>query len=182
MTGNSTIDTVLTIGIALFVIVTVLRILGYPKQKQAVNPKNVNYSIYKKKSSVLTGAELSFYKTLAASVGNRATIFSKVGLKDIFEVNRGSNDDEQANKQYRRHFNMIAQKHVDFLVCDRITLAPLIAIELDDKSHDSEKVKKRDEFVNSLYHAANLPLLRFKVSGNHYVDDVKKVIDQYLPE
>jgi Protein of unknown function (DUF2726) len=60
-------------------------------------------------------------------------------------------------------FNSISQKHVDFLVCRNEDMSPIFAIELDDWTHESKRVQQRDMFVNNLYAAISLPLLRLDV-------------------
>ena len=41
-------------------------------------------------------------------------------------------------------------------------MKPLIAIELDDNTHNQPDRKTRDDFVNSIMANTNMPLLRFK--------------------
>ena len=57
--------------------------------------------------------------------------------------------------------NKIDRKHIDFVLCDPQTMAPVAAVELDDKSHQSASAQKRDADKNKACHDAGLPLLRF---------------------
>ena len=59
-----------------------------------------------------------------------------------------------------KYFGKIAQKHVDFLLCDPSTMKPLCGIELDDISHTSKKSYERDLFVEKVYKDANFELIR----------------------
>jgi len=79
-------------------------------------------------------------------------ICPKVGLKDLFEVNKGTKDRQ-------KYFWKISSKHIDFLICDA-KLRPLFAIELDDKSHSREEMKKKDQFKDILFESAGFPLYR----------------------
>ncbi len=87
--------------------------------------------------------------------GSRFTIQSKVRLADVFFVSRPNEN--------VTFFNRIAHKHLDFLICDSVTMKPLLGIELDDSSHKQNSRQERDEFVESVCKVAGLPLLRLPV-------------------
>ncbi|MBI5295345.1 MAG: DUF2726 domain-containing protein [Chloroflexi bacterium] len=110
---------------------------------------------YRLRDDFLSPAEFSFYKVLSSLVGARLTIQSKVRLADVFFV---AHPNENMGL-----FNRIAQKHLDFLVCDSSTMKPLFGIELDDSSHKRNDRQERDEFVENVCQVAGLPLLRVPV-------------------
>lgn len=114
---------------------------------------------YRLRDDFLSPAEFSFYKVLSSLVGARLTIQSKVRLADIFFVARPNE-----NVAY---FNKIAQRHLDFLVCDSVTMKPLFGVELDDSSHKRNDRQERDEFVESVFKVAGLPLLRLPVQREY---------------
>ena len=70
-------------------------------------------------------------------------------------------------------FNRIAQKRIDFLICDGLTVKPLFGIELDDKSHNSKARKDRDVFVEKTFEVAGLPLLRFPVKNAYVTTEIE---------
>ena len=78
-------------------------------------------------------------------------ICPKVGVKDLLSVTD--------KKQYMKYFHKIAQKHVDFVICDR-DLYVLFVIELDDSTHETRDAKKRDRLKNKAFAAAGIPLKR----------------------
>ena len=45
--------------------------------------------------------------------------------------------------------NRVKSRHTDFLLFDRESVRPLLAIELDDASHDRQSRIDCDEFVDS---------------------------------
>jgi len=102
------------------------------------------------------------------AIGERFVIFAKVRLADIFFVTR-----RQENFSY---FNRIAQRHVDFLLCDPATLKPLLGIELDDASHQRPRRRERDAFVDEVFRAAALPLLRFPAQSGYNTGEVRAKI------
>lgn len=99
----------------------------------------------------LSPAEFSFFKVLTSLAGQRLTVLTKVNLGDLFFISRSFN-----SMIYR---NKIARKHVDFLLCDSVTMKPLVGIELDDSSHKRNNRIERDWFVNQVFQSAALPLL-----------------------
>jgi hypothetical protein len=107
---------------------------------------------YRQRDDFLSPAEFSFYRVMVAAVGDRAVVCPKVNLADIFYVAQPNE-----NQAYR---NKIDRKHVDFLLCDPTTLKPRLGIELDDSSHGRRDRRDRDGFVEQVFEAAGLPLLR----------------------
>jgi very-short-patch-repair endonuclease len=58
-------------------------------------------------------------------------------------------------------------------------MEPLVLIELDDKSHLTEKAQKRDAAVNSIMQEANYPLIRIPVAMHGYDNKaLSKLIEQ----
>ncbi len=107
---------------------------------------------YRLRDDFLSPAELSFLHVLEQVVGDRAAVCPKVNLSDLFFVPSSENS--------MAHHNRIAQKHLDFLLCDPDAMCPLVGIELDDSSHRSKRGRERDAFEDAVFEAAGLPLLR----------------------
>lgn len=135
-------------------------------------PKDAKTFPYRVRDDFLSPAELSFYRVLLIALNGRALACPKVGLSDIFFVTRPHEN--------RSAFNRIAQKHVDFLVCDTTTLKPLFGIELDDASHARADRQARDEFVEKVFAAASLPLLRVPVQRGYTIQELSARIESLL--
>ena len=105
-------------------------------------------------------------------MGERAIICAKVNLADIFFVVRPNE-----NQGFR---NKIDRKHVDFLICDSTTMKPLYGVELDDSSHSKQKRIERDQFVDSVFRTAGLPLIRIKAARTYDINELKKILDQQI--
>src|SRR5690554_700362 len=115
-----------------------------------VSDKHEETLPYKLRDDFLSSAEFSFYKVLLMAIGDNYIICPKVSLADIFFVpNRREN---------MTYVNKIARKHVDYLLCDKETMRPVMAIELNDQSHNRSSRKARDMFVHEVFKAAKLPL------------------------
>ena len=109
--------------------------------------------LYIKKSCAMTPNELSFYKTLHEAV-NGCVIIPQAHISMFL-------DHRIKGQNWKAAFSRINGKSIDFLICTN-DMKPLIAIELDDSTHNQPDRKTRDDFVNSIMTNTNMPLLRFK--------------------
>lgn len=118
---------------------------------------------YRIRDDFLSAAELSLYGVLRLAVGDRWAICPKVRLADIFFA---------VGEQAQAWNNRTLSKHVDFLLCDARTMRPVLAVELDDRSHTRPHRQQRDEFEDRLFRSAGLPLVRMTPRANYSVDEV----------
>ena len=102
----------------------------------------------------MTRTEADFFMKLERAVSERYYVFPQVHLSAIL-------DHKIKGQEWQYAFRHINGKSVDFVLCDRETLRPFYAIELDDYTHAAKDRKKRDSEVERIFKAANLPLVRF---------------------
>lgn len=118
--------------------------------------------------SLLTKREFKFYKLLQKEAAAREMLICpKVGLKDLIEVTD--------KKHYMKYFAKISQKHVDFVLCDK-EMQVYFALELDDRSHDTEKAKEKDVFKDRAFKAAGIPLKRIREFDE---ESVQELFEEY---
>ncbi|MBI5057086.1 MAG: DUF2726 domain-containing protein [Nitrospirae bacterium] len=126
---------------------------------------------YVKRDSILTNSERSFYGVLNIVLKDKnVEVFCKVGIKDIVKT---------VSWDYF-YFNRISAKHLDFLVCDKSSVSPILAIELDDSSHDREDRKRSDEIKDRVFKTVGIPLVRFQVKSGYNLGAVREKIEPYL--
>lgn len=116
----------------------------------------VDRSLYPfRKKKFLTYYEMKLYNILVNIIFNehynRYHVFLKTRLADLVEVSIKW-------KWYLSNFNRIKNKHIDFVITDR-DFNPILAIELNDNSHNYEKRFDRDNFVNMVLSASNINFL-----------------------
>lgn len=128
---------------------------------------------YFKRASLVTKSELRFYKSLQKAVLDDWEIFAMVRIADLIRVEKGD-----ANG--RKWLNKILSKHIDFVLCDPGSLEPVLAIELDDASHQRPDRIERDIFVNDAFDAADFPLLRIPVETSYNAREVRDLIEEQL--
>jgi len=147
-----------------------LRLLGIKSKTQpTLAPERLPYRI---RDDFLSPAEMSFYHVITSVAGSRATICPKVNLADIFFIVRPNE-----NLAYRAR---IAQKHLDFLLCDPKSMRPIVGIELDDSSHARSGRQARDEFLDNVFDAAGLPLIHIAVQNSYNVNELATQFAQHL--
>lgn len=147
------------------------KILDLLSEKDKPELKDYPYLV---RDDFLSRAEQSFFLTLQTVVTDQALICAKVSLGDLFYVKSGD------PSIYRSYTNKIDRKHVDFLLCDPKTLKPILGIELDDKSHQREDRKNRDEFVEKVFLTAKLPLVRISARQSYSLSELNLLINPHI--
>ena len=141
---------------------------GKSKNVKSSEKTDVSKAPFLMAYSLLTQAEMNFYKVLITVVDReKYTICPKVRMIDVLWMKTY----KTANKQ--AFFNKIVRKHFDFVVCYADSLKPVYAIELDDKTHQWEERKERDEFVDSLFESLNFNVIHIPVQYSYNVEELK---------
>ena len=125
---------------------------------------------YSRQNYFFSAAERSFYEILRRLTPEH-TIFAKVRLADVVYV--------KGTVSRQAHLNRIDRKHLDFVVCDK-NLAPVLAIELDDASHDRLDRRARDKFVDEVLAAASLPVIHVRTRRGYVLDEIQRLLSPYL--
>ena len=102
------------------------------------------------REAFLTASEREFFEVLTGILkredyGGDVVISCQVRLADVVKV-AGSTK----AKSYRRNFNAISQKSVDFVLFSPRDYSVLDVIELQDRTHLQTKRKKRDDQVREI--------------------------------
>lgn len=74
-----------------------------------------------------------------------------------------------------RWFGKVSAKSLDFLLC-RQDFSTVAAIELDDKTHDTDIQKKRDSEKDRVLAAAKIPLLRWRAGKVPTVEAMREQV------
>lgn len=135
------------------------------------SPGSVDEYPYKLRDDFLTLAERSFYGVIVSVVGPELVVCPKVALKDVFFVSRPNEN--------RAAINRIGQKHVDFLLCSPETMRPVLGVELDDSTHRRSDRRSRDDFVDRVFEAGALPLMRVTARDTYSPQELRASIQRY---
>lgn len=131
---------------------------------EAINGKGTEPEAYPYVScgSILTPTELAFFNTLLPVINGQWHIFTKVRLEDIIKVKKGV--ERKVAYGFR---SRIKSRHIDFVLCEKDTLEILMCIELDDRSHQTAKAQKADQFKNQALKDADLTLTRIPARASY---------------
>lgn len=124
----------------------------------------------------VSNAEADFFRVLRKVVGNRGHILAQVPLRQLlwFPGNNKTNPGRQVWQ------NKVAQKTVDFVICDPGTVKPRVVIELDEPTHARPERQTRDELVERIVTAAGLPFERVLTSRMYDTRELEDVLRPYL--
>lgn len=159
------IKLIIIVGVLLGIVAVAELFLG----KQTDLPK---YR-YKRKQFFMSRAEHECFEALMAAVGNEYHIFPQVHLPTII-------DNKVKGQNWNAAFRHVSQKSVDFVLCNKRYIEPILAIELDDKTHGRQDRKDRDEEVERILKDAGLPLLRLENHGHFDPQELSKRISEVL--
>ena len=126
-------------------------------------------SPYRLRETFLSTPELALFRVLQGVVGRHYVICPKVALNDIFYVARPNENVHYYNKFFR--------KHVDFLLCEPVTLRPAIGIELVKPLGRSE-TRDVDQFMQDLFLNARLPLVHIPSSDHYATSELEQLLEQ----
>ena len=140
---------------------------GIPSRFPQPVPTRARYATRK---SLLSQAEIAFHKVLHEAVPE-APIFPKVRVADVMD----------AAERFSGDFLRISQKHFDWVLCHPVSFEPLIAIELDDSSHQwSDRQRKNDHVKDDAAREAGIALLRFPWQRAYDVAKIRARIGDIL--
>jgi hypothetical protein len=123
---------------------------------------------YQPAKQLFSAAERSFLGVLDQAVGSDYRVFGKVRVADVAMVKPGL-----GNSARQGALNRIASKHFDFVVCRASDLAVVCAVELNDKSHASNRAQARDDLLAKVCHVINLPLITVPAKQAYAPQDVR---------
>jgi hypothetical protein len=134
---------------------------------------NLDFLPYKASKSLLTDNELDFYRALQVVVGTQTIVCPKVRIADLIYVPH--------NTQNSYTFlNKITSKHVDFALCHPQTMQCVLAIELDDASHDQDARRERDSFVDVAFQTAGIKLIHIRAQRSYTPEQVAQRLGAYF--
>ena len=146
-------------------------LLKKPKGENTKESKlDLNNLPYTRINSLLTPTENKFFQELLAQVSSsKFLVMSKVRLLDLMDVPKNS-DKRQS------YIQRVWSKHVDFVICDRETMQPILVIELDDKSHNRNDRQQRDLFVDKALESAQLRVTHVKVGNTYNFEEIRRFL------
>lgn len=127
---------------------------------------------YRSQNYLLSDGEHAFYNALRLALGRKYGLSLKTRLADIINCSESDWKSGYGNK--------IAQKHLDFVIYDRATTEIILAIELDDRSHNKQSRIERDKFIDDALAAAGVRVLHIKAAEYYDAAEIADCISSTL--
>lgn len=156
----------------LFPIFLILAILSSLLSRNRLN-KNLKGYRYTRKTYLMTKGENEFFQILFKIIDNKYHIFPQIHLISLLEHKIAG----QSWKGAKSHIDRLS---VDYVICDRRYLSPILAIELDDISHKRGDRIERDLRVERILAEARIPLLRVKYKDRLNEEIIRESLSQFL--
>lgn len=138
----------------ILVVVVILIAIFFLKERRD------NLSNYIKRQFLFdTKSEFELFKLLVELFGDKYYVFPQVHYNHIIEARKGLEFSERMH-----YWNKINRKSADFVLCEKVQVTAQLVIELDGSSHEWEKRKERDVFINELMSVIGLKILHLKTS------------------
>ncbi len=122
------------------------------------------------RTAFLNYNELPFYEALMTFLPAEVIVCPKISLLNVLTVNPGSGWKEE-------DVATLADKKVDFLICDASTMKPMIAIEIGLTA-----VNEMEEFKEKLCRDAGLRFLRYPTKDRYTKEDISSLLDNHFPK
>jgi len=128
---------------------------------------------YRRTEHLLSRGEQALWFPLYQAVKGKYRLFCKVRLADVVCCPRKHPDE-------RTWFRKIGRYHVDFVLAEPKTTAPLLVVELDDRRHRQRVRQERDEFKDRVLRAAGVPIYRVQAQAAYAPDELAREIERLL--
>lgn len=121
-----------------------------------------------KRRFLTSKTECEFYHNLVRAVPEQYVVMAKTRIEDVIDV----------PYKLRGYFK---SRHFDFLVVDRKSMYPRLAVELDDSSHKNTNAEYVDSLKTKVCDAAKLALLRYPAARFYDFAPLQKAVTSVLP-
>ena len=123
----------------------------------------------------VNASEAALFAILCRHMPPGFHVHGKVRLEDIIRVKRGLPEKLRWAARGR-----VKSRHIDYVIAKQ-SGQPVLAIELDGRSHDPKNPSEADKVKTALFKAANLKLRRIRVGDDfdHIVVTIVKELNGY---
>lgn len=127
------------------------------------------------KSQLYTGAERQFLTLIEHAVKDEFRVMSRVRLIDLLSLRKNTHQKIAKSALIRA-----GSKQVDFVLCDKNDMMPVMAIDLVYGTGKNGHNTQRDFFVNGALETASIPHLRIKAKAGYTLADIQESIETKL--
>lgn len=145
------------------------------KFENKYSKKGFDPSNYETRQTMMNSSERLFFETLRRAMNDKFDIYPQVNLDKIFKTKYNSDKFVFNGAKWA-----IDRRSVDYLLVEKETQSPKVAIELDGFSHERPDRIERDEKVASIFDFNGVPLIRFNVGDNFSETELRTKLERYF--
>lgn len=172
--GENSILGILFGLLALFALIAVYYRDKYFKIQDELLDLADRRDFFSKKPSIMYFDERKLFEVLQKLYSDKYLIFPQVRLAAILEV---KNDVKEHDNLYR----VLDHLSLDFVIFDKVLIAPLVAIELNGKSHFQLNRKNRDRVVENILVKSGIKFIAIQSAEKYNENEIKEAMNGLLP-
>lgn len=157
------------IAIILMTLLIVVSIVAIKFNKESVE---FPFSV---KRQMFTAAERQFLNLIEHAVAGEFRVISRVRLSDLLSLRKDSN-----GKIAKSALVRAGTKQLDFVLCNKDDMTPVMAIDLVYGSGKNGHNTQRDFFVNGALETASIPHVRIKAKAGYTIAEIQECIESKL--
>jgi len=128
-------------------------------------------SAYRKQDFLLSPEDRVFFFALKQAVGEDYEIFGKIPVAELISLRN-----EEASNGTQKTFDQIADRCLDFVLCDKTDLSVACALELYEHSLSGKRSATLADPLRAICDAAGLPLVRIEAGPFYDAMEIKQTI------
>ena len=127
------------------------------------------------KRQLFTAAERQFLNLIETAVAGEFRVICRVRLSDLLSLRKDTN-----GKIAKSALLRAGSKQVDFVLCNKEDMTPIMAIDLVYGVGKDGHNTQRDFFVNGALETASIPHVRIKAKAGYTLVDIQECIEAKL--
>lgn len=127
------------------------------------------------KRQLFTAAERQFLTLIENAVQGEFRVICRVRLSELLSLRK-----DTQHKIAKSAILRAGAKQVDFVLCDKNDMTPIMAIDLVYGTGKNGHNTQRDFFVNGALETASIPHLRIKAKSGYSASEVRECIETKL--
>ncbi len=133
--------------------------------------------LYRRRGRFLGEADRTLFDCLQRVLGQAYHIFVKVKLSELVEPQV-----ESGNRVHQLHWIKVHRQTVDFLICRKHDMAPLVAIRLLPRTDYARRGISAHDVIDTVLRDIGLPRITLSEKKRYDPDDLKKKLKVAMAE
>jgi hypothetical protein len=133
--------------------------------------------LYKRRGRFLGEAERALFDCLQRVLGQAYHVFVKVKLSDLVEPQV-----ESGNRVHQLHWIKVHRQTIDFLICRKHDMAPLVAIRVLPRTDYARRGISSHDVIDTVLRDIGLPRITLSEKKRYDPDDLKKKLKVAMAE